>query len=117
MNVEMMRAPRRRVLLSWLLLLIALLTWWLTAMSWPPRMVQILAGLLILPLVLFLPAVLGGSRYATAASTLLLIPYLGWGLTEVVANPGARIFASLTVLSASVCFVFVIAWLRLLRSA
>ncbi len=73
-------------------------------------------GLLILPLLLVLPGIAKGSRFACAGSTLLLTPYIGWGIVEMVANPPARLFAGASVLAAMACFFGLVYWLRVLRA-
>lgn len=105
------------VLVTWLMLLGVLGAWWLTGLGWPPPALSLAPGLLLLPLVAILPPILNGSQRACAAATLLLLPYLGWGLTEAVANPAARHFAAATVFTSLACFAGVVLWLRVLRSA
>ncbi len=109
-------ALQKVLLVSWLFLLLALSGWWARGLAWPPTPGTILGGMLILPLALILPAILRGSEKASAAGTLLLIPYMGWGLTEAVANPGARKLAAASVFMAVTCFAALIIWLRSLRS-
>ena len=46
-------------------------------------------------------------------ATLLTAPYLGYGLMEVLANPGARLYAGALVLVAFATFVALLASLRL----
>lgn len=58
-----------------------------------------------------------GSRRTYAATTLLTLPYLGYGLMETLANPGARVYAAATVLTAFALFVALIAFLRVSRPA
>lgn len=70
-----------------------------------------------LPLIGFLPALLRRRRRGYAALTLCLVPYLVGALTELVANPTARIWAAGTLLLAFALFVLAILYLRLTRSA
>lgn len=104
------------LVICWLLLLLALAGWWAGSLVWPPSAIKILAGTLILPLAIILPPVLRGSEKASATGTLLLIPYMGWGLTEAVANPDARGLAAFSTFTAMACFAVLILWLRALRS-
>ena len=68
-----------------------------------------------LPLVAFLPAIVRDRRRGYAALTLCLVPYLVGALTELVANPGARTWAAITLLLAFALFVMAIVYLRLTR--
>lgn len=108
---------QRILLLSWLLLLAVLLIWWLASINWPPQVSALSGALLLLPLAGVLPAILRGSQKVTAAASMLLIPYVGWGLTEAIANPDSRLFAAATVFTGTVSFAALILWLRVLRSA
>ncbi len=110
------RQARRWILAAWLLLIGLLVLWWASSQRWPPGTAGAAAGLMILPLVLLTPALSRGSRSASAGATLLLTPYIGFGITEMVANPASRTFAAATVLLAVLCFVLLIYWLRVLRS-
>lgn len=112
-----LRDAGRGLLAAWLLLIGLLVLWWLSQLRWPPDLGGAATGLTILPLALMLPALARGSRHAYAGSTLLLTPYMGWGITETVANPDARLFAGALVLSALACFVLSILSLRESRSA
>ena len=108
---------RGLLLICWLALLLVLLTWWLAASKWPPSYASLAVLILIFPLAGILPALVRGSLRASSAASLLLVPYIGWGLTEAVANPDSRIYAALTVFAGTASFAALIIWLRLLRSA
>ena|GEM_PF-662642 len=56
-----------------------------------------------------------GERRSHALACLLIVPYLGYGLTEVLANPGARGLAGATVLAGCVACVALVAYLRVSR--
>lgn len=61
------------------------------------------------------PGLWRGDRQRQVAATLLTVPYLGYGLMEVLANPGARRYAGALVLLAFALFVALLACLRLNR--
>jgi uncharacterized membrane protein len=61
------------------------------------------------------PSLWRGDRRSHVAATLLTAPYLGYGLMEVLANPGARVYAGALVLLAFALFVALLAFLRLSR--
>lgn len=100
----------------WLLLTITLLAWWAAGLQRPLHPIDFAGLILTVPLIVGLIPVLRGSTRATAAGTLLMLPYLGWGLTEVLANPIARGFAIVSIFSSAGCFFALILWLRKLRS-
>ena len=62
-----------------------------------------------------LRGLLRAERRTYAATTLLTLPYLAYGLMETLANPGARAFAGTTVFVAFALFVALIAFLRVSR--
>jgi len=68
-----------------------------------------------LPLVAFVPTLRRGARRGYAALTLCLVPYLAAALTELVANPAARVWASAMLLLSFGSFVLSIAFLRATR--
>ena len=56
-----------------------------------------------------------GERRSHALACLLTVPYLGYGLMDVLANPGARRVAGATVLASCGAFVALVAYLRVSR--
>lgn len=60
--------------------------------------------LAVAPLLLPLPGLWRGSRYTAAWASLLIIPYMLFGLVEVVANPAARFIAGLELFVSFVLF-------------
>jgi len=58
---------------------------------------------------------LSGERRSHALACLMTVPYLGYGLMEVLANPGARAGAGATVLASCAAFVALVAYLRVSR--
>ena len=69
----------------------------------------------VAPWLLLAPGLWQGQRPRHEAATLLTAPYLGYGLMEVLANPGARPFAGALVLIAFALYVALAAFLRLTR--
>lgn len=74
------------------------------------------AGLVTLPLWAWTAALWRGSRRSFAAMTLCVVPYMVGALTELIANPDARVWASTALLVAFILFVLLIAFLRLTRA-
>ncbi|MEI6458654.1 MAG: DUF2069 domain-containing protein [Pseudomonadota bacterium] len=70
-----------------------------------------------LPWLLLLPRLVRGDRRGALWAVLLTSPYIAYGLMEMLANPGARLWAALQVLLAFAVFVASIAHLRLSRPA
>jgi uncharacterized membrane protein len=68
-----------------------------------------------LPLCAFVPFLQRRRRRAYAALTLCLVAYLTLSLMELVANPSARVWASVSLLTAFALFVLLIAYLRVTR--
>jgi uncharacterized membrane protein len=66
---------------------------------------------------LLLPSLQRGDRRRYAVMTLCIIPYLVVALTELIANPGARIWAGSVMSLTFALFVASIAYLRVSRSA
>lgn len=67
----------------------------------------------VTPWLLLAPGLWRGRREPHAAALLLTSPYLAYGLTEVLANPGARRYAGATVLLAFGIAVASLAYQRL----
>ena len=92
----------------------AVLVAWHTSRFTPPTAALVLS-VALLPWLWPLRGLLAGDRRTYAATTLLTLPYLAYGLTEVLANPGARRYAAATVFLAFGLFVALVAFLRLSR--
>jgi uncharacterized membrane protein len=104
---------RVAVLAATALLILAVLAWILMPIVTLGRFVW--AALVTLPLWIFIPALHRGERRKYAAMTLCVVPYLVLALTELVANPVARIQASAILLLAFALFALLIAFLRVTR--
>jgi uncharacterized membrane protein len=110
-NVE---RPVRIAVLGTTALLVALFGGWIVGAS--PSLVRVMLALLAtLPLWAFVPSLSRGKRRSYAALTLCLVLYLTWSLTELVANPSARIWASSTLLLSFILFILLIVYLRATR--
>ncbi len=102
----------RNVVAALVVMLCALFVLWHAARFSTPT--AALAGALgVAPWLAIGPSLWRGRRQA--AATLLTAPYLGYGLMELLANPGARPWAASLVLAAGALFVALIASLRLSR--
>lgn len=75
----------------------------------------ILALVYSLPLGIALPGLVRGQRYTHAWATLCVLPYLIVGVTESVANAGARWWAGAILASGLLLFIALIAYLRVTR--
>jgi len=111
------RAARNWLLSAWLLLVGVLLIWWLSDPHGSRAALFVAKGLAIMPLLLVLPAIARGSRPASAASTLMLTFYMGWTVTELVANPSAHPIAGVALIITVACFFLLVLWLRVLPRA
>jgi uncharacterized membrane protein len=77
-----------------------------------------LAGALgVAPWLALAPGLWRGRPRHYVVATLLTTPYLGYGLMEAIANPGARRWAAALVLVAFAVFAVLLAFLRLSRPA
>ena len=85
------------------------------ALRFTPPTAALLLLLALAPWLWPLRGLLSGDRRTYAASTLLTLPYLAYGLMEVLANPGARAYAGATVFLSFALFVALVAFLRLSR--
>lgn len=74
------------------------------------------AALLTAPLWLPLRGLIRRNRRVFAAMTLCVTPYVVLGVTEAVANPGARWWAASCLSCALALFVTLVAYLRVTRS-
>ena len=106
-------AARRVVLLCELILVADFALW--HAVRFSAATAAILVSLGVLPWFAIAPALWRGDRRRHAWAALLTAPYLGYGLMEMLANPGARHYAAALVLSAFALFVALTAFLRLSR--
>jgi uncharacterized membrane protein len=100
-----------RVLTIWLwaAVTLSLLAWTLVGYSW------LLCAIAVVPLLVPLNGLLRGRRYTYAWATLFAIPYLAFAITELLANPRARIVASLSLLLVFAWFCTMILFLRASR--
>lgn len=85
------------------------------AVRFTPKTATFVLAVALVPWLLPLRGLLAGDRRTYAATTLLTLPYLAYGLMEVLANPGARVYAGATVFLAFALFVALVAYLRLSR--
>ena len=110
-------APAERARTFTLILVGALLgvvfLWHWPAQPSPQRLLWV--AVLTLPLWLPLRWLIRRSRRAYAAMTLCVTPYLILGITEAVANPHARPWATLCLSLALLLFIALVAYLRLSR--
>ena len=72
--------------------------WHLARYSAPTAALACLLG--VAPWLVILPGLWRGDRRRHIVATLLTVPYLAYGLMEVLANPGARLYAGALVLLA-----------------
>lgn len=109
-----MEARLRNAVLGATALLIAAVSAWilLPVPSWPR---VLWAAIVTLPLWIFAPALRRGERRKYAALTLCVVLYLVLALMELIANPAARLLASVMLLLAFALFVLAIAYLRVSR--
>ena len=90
---------------------------WLLWLALPGAGASRAAGVLLLtlPLAAPLPGLLRRRRYTGLWATFLLTPYLALALTEMIANPAARMAAPLVMLLILVTLVALVGWLRTSR--
>lgn len=103
----------RRVLATTLLLAGCIVAAALRGANWPGN--AVLSLVLLCPLLVPLPGLLRSHRRTHAWATLCVAPYLVYGLTEVVANPAARIVAGATLFASLALFVALVSFLRVTR--
>ena len=80
-----------------------------------PSTAALIAALGVAPWLVLAPGLWRGVQRHHDAAALLTAPYLGYGLMEVLANPGARPLAGALVLIAFALYVALAAFLRLSR--
>ena len=99
---------RRLVVAAWLLLLVSVAAWPFVAAG----IGYLATAIALLPLLLPLPGLIGGSPRALQAMTLALAPLLALAVTEYLVNPTARPWAGLSLALALAAFAVTIAALR-----
>ncbi len=102
--------PRRISLVLTLSLIGVLIGWHYSRLSAGAALVA--STLTALPWLAMLPGLLGAQRRSYQSAAILTAPYLTYGLMEVLANPGARLYAGVTVLLAFALFVALVHSLR-----
>ena len=80
-----------------------------------PGASAVIGVLLTLPLLLAIPGLAAGRRYTYQWMSLALAVYAGYGVTEAVANPPARLWASAAVLLSGLLFITVVGRFRYTR--
>jgi uncharacterized membrane protein len=95
-----------------LMSLIGCLFYWYGALL-PSRLGTWLPALLATPLLLPLPGLIRGKAYTHAWTSLLSLLYLTWALTELLANPPARVVAYPAFFSALMLFTGCVMFVRL----
>lgn len=105
-----MRRARTAVLAAWLLLAATLVAWQWQRLAPAAALVALLftAGPLLLPL----PGLLRGDARTCRWASLTLAPALAWSLTEIVASPASRGFATAAALLAVLALAALVAALR-----
>jgi uncharacterized membrane protein len=76
---------------------------------------MVVAAVLLLPLLFPLPGIARGDRRTHAWATLCVMPAFVCGVTEAVANPGARPLAALMLGASLLLFFSLVAYLRVTR--
>lgn len=89
---------------AWLVLVLSLLVWY-RGQPW-------LALLVAAPLALPLPGLWRGRRYTYQWCSLLVLFYAGFGLTEAIATPAARLFAYVAASASALLFVACVLYTR-----
>ncbi len=110
------RAATRAVALGALAALLAVFIAWHVA-RFSAATAGLACGLGVAPWLALAPGLWRGDPKRLTVGLLLTTPYLGYGLMEVLANPGARGFAAATVLLAFALAVALAAALRVSRPA
>jgi uncharacterized membrane protein len=108
-------AVRARNLVALLeLLLVTDFTLW-HALRFSTATAAMLIVLGVLPWAVLAPGLWRGNRRRHVWATLLAAPYLGYGIMDVLANPGARRYAGGLVLITCALFIALVAFLRVSR--
>jgi uncharacterized membrane protein len=108
------KRARRGVLAAMSVLGLLVVVATLRSSSWPANLFLVIAWLV--PVLLPLRGLLAGSRRAHAWATLCVAPYLIAGVTEMIANPALRTFASFITFASLAWFAALIWYLRVTRS-
>jgi uncharacterized membrane protein len=113
------RSPRALARTLALALLAALLTLFVVwhAARFSARTALLAGTLAVLPWLPVIPGLYRRRAKTQVLALLLTTPYLGYGLMEVLANPGARVYAAATVFLAFALALALVANLRLNRPA
>jgi uncharacterized membrane protein len=82
-----------------------------------PHAALLASALGVAPWLLLVRGLWRGSARAYVGALLLTTPYLGYGLMEVIANPGARRYAATMLFVAFALAVALVAFLRVSRRA
>ena len=93
----------------WVALITSLLAWTFVGYS------KLLCVIAILPLLAPLHGLVHGRRYTYAWATLFAVPYLAFAMTELLANPRARIVAGVSLILVFAWFCTMILFLRASR--
>lgn len=104
------RRARGLTLLVWAGLLVLLLAW--HAAPGRAGLGSVVLALVALPLLAPLPGLWRGRRRSYRWAPLTLAPALAWSLTEILANPAARGFATGAALLSFLSLAAVVASLR-----
>jgi uncharacterized membrane protein len=99
---------RRVALAAWLLLAVSVAAWPFAGAG----IGRLSAAIALLPLVFPLPGLVRGSRQALRAAPMALAPALAITLTEIVANPAARLPAGASLALILSAFAAILAALR-----
>ena len=102
------------VLAAWFTLAAALLAWQLTG---PGAGGTVAALVTVSPLLLPLHGLWRARRYTYRWAAVTLVPALAWSLTELVANPAARLAAGIAALLAFLALAALVAALRVQPAA
>jgi len=101
---------RRMTLLTWAALALSLLAWMTAGYPWG------LCVAAVVPLLAPLPGLWRGRRYTYTWSALFTVPYFVFALTELIANPGARWVAALSLLLVFAWYCAMVLYLRVARA-
>ena len=113
MRTRHLRRTRLAVFAALAALALAFLLWHVTRFSPGTAALALVAG--CAPWLAVASGLWRGERRSYALACLLTAPYLGYGLMDVLANPGARGVAGATVLASCAAFVALLAYLRVSR--